>query len=250
MWDHLQTWKLFNNPRNTSPRLHLLPWLPDWDQTSWEPFPYFNRTCKWCEKNTREFSVVTFDTKHYSPTVHWVFIFICFLLAAIQLWSQSCSTRRPVCTAAQWRRWWGSAGQWCDRSLRSNCLHTDTNPEDCRCRRRDIELKKCEKLWPNQMSPSLTIYITSGVASLSDACTVFLSGCCYRHPASSPEATVFTHSTFFLPFTDSQLSVSQIPQPPPPSETLQGTVAAAASVKPLIKIYDWVLYKQQGFYTK
>ena len=121
-----RTWNLFNNPTNTSPRLHLLPWLPVWDQTSWDTFPYFNSTCKFAKKN---------------PTVCWwnlshrVFPLCAgcsnLLPAVIPLWSRSCSTRRPECNAALWWRWQGSGGPWCDHSPHLNCLHTDTNPPDC-----------------------------------------------------------------------------------------------------------------------
>lgn len=74
---------------------------------------------------------------YHSPTVVQCVSF--FLLAAIQLWSRSCSTRRPECTGAQWRRWRRPGGQWCDRSHRLNCLHTCTNPLDCLCQRKDTK---------------------------------------------------------------------------------------------------------------
>lgn len=46
-------------------------------------------------------------------------------------WSPSCGTRRPGCTAAQWRRWQESGGQWSDRIHHLNCLHTYTTPWSC-----------------------------------------------------------------------------------------------------------------------
>lgn len=200
MRDHLQTWKLFNNPRNTSPRLHLLPWLPDWDQTSWEAFPYFNRTCKWCEKNTWDFCFHLWHRalfSHCALSVYFYFYF--FLLAAIQLWSQSCSTRRPACTEAQWRRWWGSAGQWCDRSLRSNCLHTNTNPVDCRCQRNEIELKKCEKIMI-QSNESIIKYLHYFWGSLTVRCLYCFS---FRLLLQTPHLLPSSHSLpifhFFSP---------------------------------------------------
>lgn len=66
-----RTWKLFNNPTNTSPRLHLLPWLPVWDQTSWDTFPYFNSTCKFAKKKNQQFTGETFHTE-YSHCVQGV----------------------------------------------------------------------------------------------------------------------------------------------------------------------------------
>lgn len=138
MWNS-QTWKLFDNPKNTSPRFHLLPWLPFWDQTTRVTFLYFSSTCRYCKNKRYEYFCNSVLVR--PCTLQWVqfscWLHLLFLPAVIPRWSRSCDTRRLECIVGQWRRSQVCRCQWYDHNHHLNCLHTYTNPRGCLCNRND-----------------------------------------------------------------------------------------------------------------